>query len=269
MTLPLILFCLFTGLSANNRESTNKHSILATIRLILNKSIPSDAIGHIIGKLPKELLRSSDSSDFSYLMGLVKLNMLPFDKITIDNQNMDEVTKSSALRLIPQYFNKDTKPEFLEKMLVSAAKNAKTENFMALDDVSGVRKYMRESALFSAFEAKNYGVINYIFAKYPDSSNWQNPGRKGIAHLASIENDKEVAKLLQSIPSTDYNRTCAIGNTPLHWAALRGNKEVFDILIQSGADPEIVNDRGVSPHNIASKRGWLDETSLGKCKRSS
>lgn len=49
----------------------------------------------------------------------------------------------------------------------------------------------------------------------------------------------------------------SLGCTPLHWAAIRGNAEVCNVLVQAGTKQElIVKDKsGLTPVQLASDRG--------------
>jgi hypothetical protein len=45
------------------------------------------------------------------------------------------------------------------------------------------------------------------------------------------------------------------GDTPLHSAAFRGNRECLLLLLQYGAAPDAVNAKGLSPLDLARKKG--------------
>ena len=54
-------------------------------------------------------------------------------------------------------------------------------------------------------------------------------------HAAALTGDKEVAKLLIA-HGADVNAACGSGRMPLHYATSRGHKKLAQLLIQNGAD---------------------------------
>jgi ankyrin repeat protein len=54
------------------------------------------------------------------------------------------------------------------------------------------------------------------------------------------------------------NASDSHGDTPLHNAALRGYKEVVEVLVAHGADVNAKNSRGRTPLDEAARRGHKD-----------
>ncbi|MDB4794710.1 ankyrin repeat domain-containing protein [bacterium] len=55
--------------------------------------------------------------------------------------------------------------------------------------------------------------------------------------------------------------------TPLHYAALNGNKEIVELLIAKGADMNVTANEEWTPlHTTASRRRWYSST-LARAKR--
>jgi ankyrin repeat protein len=76
----------------------------------------------------------------------------------------------------------------------------------------------------------------------------------------SIEGDAAaVAELIRA--GADVN-TSFRGWTPLHYAALRGHREVASVLLAAGADPSRVTHRGDSPRVIANNIRHFDVSLL-------
>ncbi|KAJ3350070.1 hypothetical protein HDU83_009937 [Entophlyctis luteolus] len=62
-------------------------------------------------------------------------------------------------------------------------------------------------------------------------------------HWAADRNLIEIVKLLLTYP-VNMNCQDLAGMTPLHYAKLNGNEEIYDILLQAGADASIADDSG-------------------------
>jgi ankyrin repeat protein len=78
-------------------------------------------------------------------------------------------------------------------------------------------------------------------------------------HLLTDRGDKAgVSSLIASGENVNVNEPDSAGETPLHYASIRGHSEVAVILISHGADPNIKSDRGVTPLHDAAKHGKLD-----------
>ena len=58
----------------------------------------------------------------------------------------------------------------------------------------------------------------------------------------------------------DVNAESNIGMTPLHWACVTGNREIVELLLQHGADPNMRNEYidGMTPANMAESLGYME-----------
>ena len=60
----------------------------------------------------------------------------------------------------------------------------------------------------------------------------------------------------------EVNRPCEHGRTALHMAAAWGHLDVVRLLVESGADPAIRDDEGMTPAEIASRSQRVPEENL-------
>jgi ankyrin repeat protein len=67
-----------------------------------------------------------------------------------------------------------------------------------------------------------------------------------------------VRQLVQSDPAELKKKDAAFGATPLHWAALRGHKDVVTFLLSAGADTKATNRDGETPLQVARRAGKND-----------
>ncbi len=54
----------------------------------------------------------------------------------------------------------------------------------------------------------------------------------------------------------DVNAKDAIGNSPLHWAAMYGKGETVNFLLDNGADADAENNEGETPSDLAGQHGY-------------
>ena len=73
-------------------------------------------------------------------------------------------------------------------------------------------------------------------------------------HIAALYGQKEVAKLLLA-NKTDVNAKDNYGATPLLWAALQGHEDVAELLLASNADVNAEWKDGMTPLNFAVSGG--------------
>jgi len=85
-------------------------------------------------------------------------------------------------------------------------------------------------------------------------------GQYGLHKVASHPNDEEaisaVMMCLDTLYSSQLNIRDERGLTPLHYAAMSGNKKLFNVLYQLGADPNIPNLNGVTPLHLLSEASF-------------
>mgnify|MGYP000480537135 FL=1 len=69
-------------------------------------------------------------------------------------------------------------------------------------------------------------------------------------HYAAIRGHKEIAELLIA-KGADVNAKNSVGQTPLQFAAGYGHKEIAELLIDNGADVNVKDDDGETPLDFA------------------
>jgi len=81
-----------------------------------------------------------------------------------------------------------------------------------------------------------------------------NPGGASLVEAAKKADQQAVRTLLKNQPS-DVNTPSADGTTALHWAVNRGDLDMVDILLASGANIKAANRYGVQPLSLAAESG--------------
>ena len=72
-----------------------------------------------------------------------------------------------------------------------------------------------------------------------------------LLELTRSGRKEEVKLLLRKFPrEINPNVQDEVGNTPLHYAAYRGDEELVDALLKSGGDVSIPNEIGLTPEGI-------------------
>ena len=69
---------------------------------------------------------------------------------------------------------------------------------------------------------------------------------KPILHEKVLESDND-GVILAITNGTDLNELDNLGNSALHWAVMRGDIEIVKILLEAGADPNVISSDGYTP----------------------
>ena len=83
-------------------------------------------------------------------------------------------------------------------------------------------------------------------------------GRSAVFYVR----DKDLAELLLSFSARVNLEVDSDGNTPLHAAVDRRDREVVEVFLEEGLDADAVNDAGKTPLDIAVDRGYSDIAEL-------
>ena len=109
-----------------------------------------------------------------------------------------------------------------------------------------------DGALFQAVKDINIEAIKQAIADGADVNAKDQNGRT-LLQLAALKGHKEVAELLIA-EGADVNAKTNSGWTPLVVAAVRGHKEVVELLIAKNANVNAKNDGGETPLDWAIQR---------------
>jgi len=111
--------------------------------------------------------------------------------------------------------------------------------------------------LHNAAYIGNVACINLLIEKGADANKCDNEGKLPL-HIALIEERTDAAALLMKSTENINLREKVLGNTPLHIAAINGNKELTEMLLNARADASVKNDAGLTPVEYATKYGYAD-----------
>lgn len=123
--------------------------------------------------------------------------------------------------------------------------------------------------LLAAIESGNENLVKYLL----DNKAFPNPKRPseiskdyGINRhdewktpiMVAVENRKPTLVSILVAAGSNINDTGGRNNeTPLHIAISKNDYQMVDLLLKNKADTQIENDRGITPWDIATGKGWV------------
>lgn len=99
-------------------------------------------------------------------------------------------------------------------------------------------------------------VVELLLAKGADVN-----ANKGRTPLHSAAGHKEIMELLL-LHGADVNAKASNGETPLHYAARRGEANLAKLLLAHGADINVKSNKGYTPLYVADREGHKDVVEL-------
>ena len=82
--------------------------------------------------------------------------------------------------------------------------------------------------------------------------------------MAVTAGNKPVAELLLRLELDVNAKGGGTGATPLHWAAWQDYRELAEILLAAGADTNATDAQGLTPSDVAKRRGHREMAELLK-----
>jgi len=107
----------------------------------------------------------------------------------------------------------------------------------------------------------NLESITYLVKKGADVNKGDENGDLPI-HIAVKNRNSKVVKLLAKLTGNINLKEKRFGNTVLHIAAINGDIESTDYLLDARANPKLINKIGLSPAECAAKYGFVKLTSV-------
>ena len=80
-------------------------------------------------------------------------------------------------------------------------------------------------------------------------------------HIAALWGDRHAARILLEA-GADIDAKGDAGCTPLYFAVMGGHVEVAELLLQRGADPDAESELSSSPRSLAAHKGYKAMTGL-------
>ncbi len=132
----------------------------------------------------------------------------------------------------------------------------------------------RDHALLDSFGDDGFNALGLaIFFRHPEIARMliergadccapaRNPMKVAPVHAAAAQGDREIMQLLLD-HGADPNATQQLDYVPLHSSAGRGDIETARLLLGRGADPKRKSGDGKSPADVARERGFEELASL-------
>jgi ankyrin repeat protein len=82
----------------------------------------------------------------------------------------------------------------------------------------------------------------------------RNPQKVAPIHAAATTGNREMVQLLLD-RGADPNQRQQSGYVAIHTAALHGDREMAEMLLRAGADPRLANDEGTTAEDLARQKG--------------
>lgn len=124
--------------------------------------------------------------------------------------------------------------------------------------------YRGRTLMHYAVIGNNSGVIS-LLAKIGVNPNLCDDNYNTPLHFAIINNAYYAAYELLKLPNIDKDVAGEFEQTPLHKAVISGNLDIIKLLIESGVDPTLVDERNQSPYDYAIDEG--DQTIVNYLKQ--
>ena len=177
-------------------------------------------------------------------------NMLTRDFDTIFTKARPHILEKISLSLDYNTFKNCLEVnEAWRTILTAKTFRKKAKSLFREEILEDVKKLMTASGNGKVEEVRKLVSIGLVDIDYVDDKHGWTP-----LHSAAFHGHKDVVQLLLDRGS-DPNKANVGGQTPLHYAAMKGHKDVVQLLLDRGADPNKANEGGWTPLHEAAQNG--------------
>ncbi|GAA6050697.1 hypothetical protein JCM3770_000897, partial [Rhodotorula araucariae] len=127
-----------------------------------------------------------------------------------------------------------------------------------VDETEVSRDVLGETVLHVAAAHGHVKILDMYLDRYPFVRDWANSRGMTPLHTAAMKGELEAAQLLVDAGS-DINAPDLEGNSPLHFASSWGRVPIIKLLIDRDCDPDLRNHEGFSAAEYAYSFGVLKE----------
>jgi ankyrin repeat protein len=191
-----------------------------------------------------------------------------FDAITSNDSAatqtaLEKAGNSSAILLSLYYGRRD-----LAQMLVDRGAKLTFAEACAFGDGKRVSELMKSDASLAnsfsddgfpaaalAIFFRNSEIARELIERGADvNAAARNPQKVAAIHAAATTGNREMVQMLLD-RGADPNQRQQAGYVALHTAALHGDREMAEMLLRAGADPRLANDEGTTAEDLARQKG--------------
>lgn len=224
----------------DDSDSTNKFAIHEAVRegklLLVNHLVDED--GKLLflkdddGRIPLHWACSGNNLEMVEILVRERAGVKPYD--------MDELEDASGwtpIHIAASVGN----PQILDLLMKASAETPD------IDLVTG----QGTTALYLAISKNHYDVVRKLVDDYKCLCRVKD--KKGLSplHRAASIGSQPIVKLLVEKGKVNVNAKDGQGWTSLHHALAEGHGDTAVLLVQLGADPELANDDGEKPVQVA------------------
>ncbi|MBI3985388.1 MAG: ankyrin repeat domain-containing protein [Lentisphaerae bacterium] len=109
--------------------------------------------------------------------------------------------------------------------------------------------------LIQAVKQGDVALIKDILANDPEQVNLRNKDGESALHWAALKGYRDIAVILLGKGAKVHYTDKQLGGTPLHWAAVKGHRDLVELLLDRGADVNATTRDEWTPLHIAAYQG--------------
>jgi ankyrin repeat protein len=112
----------------------------------------------------------------------------------------------------------------------------------------------KRTPLHKAVGGGHSDIVQLLLENGADTTSLDKGGKTAI-HWAALVGSIECAKILLDQGKADLNAKTKMGATACHLAAEDNKIEMLTWFVENGADPDTLNNKGLTPFDVAKKKG--------------